>query len=126
MHSSRMRTARFSDCLSCMHACSHHACMHAPTMHALPPCVPSHIHPSHVCPHHACTLPHMSPCQTPCHAHTLPCMPPATHAPSCGLCLWAVNIPLESIRQFVRMFLPAANEVWGKVIFSVACVKNSV
>ena len=23
-------------------------------------------------------------------------------------------------------FLPPANEVWGKVIFSVACVKNSV
>ena len=25
-----------------------------------------------------------------------------------------------------RLFLPPANEVWGKVIFSVACVKNSV
>ena len=25
-----------------------------------------------------------------------------------------------------RGFLPPANEVWGKVIFSVACVKNSV
>ena len=24
------------------------------------------------------------------------------------------------------MFLPTANEVWGKVIFSEACVKNSV
>ena len=24
------------------------------------------------------------------------------------------------------VFLPPANEVWGKVIFSVACVKNSV
>ena len=25
-----------------------------------------------------------------------------------------------------KHFLPPANEVWGKVIFSVACVKNSV
>ena len=25
-----------------------------------------------------------------------------------------------------RRYLPPANEVWGKVIFSVACVKNSV
>ena len=25
-----------------------------------------------------------------------------------------------------RSLLPPANEVWGKVIFSVACVKNSV
>ena len=25
-----------------------------------------------------------------------------------------------------RLFLPPANEVWGKVIFSEACVKNSV
>ena len=25
-----------------------------------------------------------------------------------------------------NIFLPPANEVWGKVIFSVACVKNSV
>ena len=28
-------------------------------------------------------------------------------------------------KQFV-LFLPPANEVWGKVIFSEACVKNSV
>ena len=26
----------------------------------------------------------------------------------------------------MKSFLPPANEVWGKVIFSVACVKNSV
>ena len=26
----------------------------------------------------------------------------------------------------VSSFLPRANEVWGKVIFSVVCVKNSV
>ena len=26
----------------------------------------------------------------------------------------------------VRLLLPPANEVWGKVIFSQACVKNSV
>ena len=28
--------------------------------------------------------------------------------------------------QTLHPFLPPANEVWGKVIFSVACVKNSV
>ena len=28
--------------------------------------------------------------------------------------------------DFMCVFLPCANEVWGKVIFSVACVKNSV
>ena len=28
--------------------------------------------------------------------------------------------------DFMYVFLPCANEVWGKVIFSVACVKNSV
>ena len=28
--------------------------------------------------------------------------------------------------NFIRLSLPPANEVWGKVIFSVACVKNSV
>ena len=27
---------------------------------------------------------------------------------------------------YFEKFLPSANEVWGKVIFSVACVKNSV
>ena len=26
----------------------------------------------------------------------------------------------------VKPYLPPANEVWGKVIFSQACVKNSV
>ena len=34
---------------------------------------------------------------------------------------------LHCLPQSVRMFsLPPANEVWGKVIFSQACVKNSV
>ena len=28
--------------------------------------------------------------------------------------------------NILTIFLPHANEVWGKVIFSVACVKNSV
>ena len=28
--------------------------------------------------------------------------------------------------QSPNLYLPPANEVWGKVIFSVACVKNSV
>ena len=28
--------------------------------------------------------------------------------------------------DFMYVFLPPANKVWGKVIFSVACVKNSV
>ena len=30
------------------------------------------------------------------------------------------------IHELVFQLLPPANEVWGKVIFSVACVKNSV
>ena len=33
----------------------------------------------------------------------------------------------DSIKLSTKLgFLPPANEVWGKVIFSVACVKNSV
>ena len=37
--------------------------------------------------------------------------------------------PPGSYKQYlvsVAQFLPPANEVWGKVIFSEACVKNSV
>ena len=35
---------------------------------------------------------------------------------------------VSSSRPFLKisMFLPPANEVWGKVIVSEACVKNSV
>ena len=32
----------------------------------------------------------------------------------------------KEFSKFASTFLPPANEVWGKVIFSVACVKNSV
>ena len=32
----------------------------------------------------------------------------------------------ESMSLVDCEFLPPANEIWGKVIFSVACVKNSV
>ena len=35
-----------------------------------------------------------------------------------------VDAYLELVKE--RYFLPPANEVWGKVIFSEACVKNSV
>ena len=33
---------------------------------------------------------------------------------------------LHIILYYYKPFLPPANEVWGKVIFSEACVKNSV
>ena len=33
---------------------------------------------------------------------------------------------LKTVNVFYKQFLPPANEVWGKVIFSQACVKNSV
>ena len=36
----------------------------------------------------------------------------------------AMDVSFYFIR--LREFLPPANEVWGKVIFSEACVKNSV
>ena len=32
----------------------------------------------------------------------------------------------KEFSKFASTFLPPGNEVWGKVIFSVACVKNSV
>ena len=94
MHSSRMRTVRCSDRISCrisftsMHTplpyispC--HACplAHTPTaMHTL----------CHACPRHTCPLPCMPLCHvhpttqpcthlaihSPCHAYPLPCMPP--------------------------------------------------
>ena len=38
-------------------------------------------------------------------------------------CLCSVN---TSTQFYITPFLPPANEVWGKVIFSEACVKNSV
>ena len=37
-----------------------------------------------------------------------------------------VNLNEPAKIPFSGLFLPPANEVWGKVIFSVACVKNSV
>ena len=76
IHSSRMRTARFSSHLSCTRA---------------PPPLPVMHSPCHTClPYHACMpLPCMPSCHTcsdtyaPCHAHPLPHMPPpAMHTPS--------------------------------------------
>ena len=79
MHSSMMRTARCSSCLSChtqppaMHALLPHMspAMHAPALPCMPP------------PYHACPLP----CMPPAMYAPLPCMPPhpAIHAP-CHVC----------------------------------------
>ena len=77
VHSSRMRTVRFSGRLSyllpCMPPC--HAC---PTTHVPQPCMPPmHVPATHASmaiqsPCHVCPLPHMSLCHT---------CPPTTHAP---------------------------------------------
>ena len=66
MHSSRMRTTRFSGRLSC----------HAPPKPHMPPHVMYTPTPPH--PHHACPLPCMPP--LPCHAHP-PCHTCPRHAP---------------------------------------------
>ena len=83
MHSSRMRTARFSGRLSC-HACptplpctpSYHACPLpcTPSCHACPPCHTHHAHPAATHAPYAHLLPCMSPMHTSCHA----CPPPWT------------------------------------------------
>ena len=33
---------------------------------------------------------------------------------------------LRQLSKRIYIILPPANEIWGKVIFSVGCVKNSV
>ena len=81
MHSSRMRTVRFSDRLSCMHALPPYPLPHMPPCNACPPChahliathAPCHAYPSAI---HA-----PLPCMPP--PRLLPCMPPlfAMHAP---------------------------------------------
>ena len=73
IHSSRIRTAHCSGCLSC-HACpppTHVPCHTCPPCHiCLLSCMPPAMHapsthaPCDACPHHACPP---------------PCMPPATH-----------------------------------------------
>ena len=88
IHSSRIRTAHCSGCLSC-HACpppTHVPCHTCPppatyaSCHACPlPCMPlphmphaMHVPTTHA-PHHACPLPH-----TPSSTHApLPCTPPS-------------------------------------------------
>ena len=97
MHSSRMRTTRFSGHLFCMHPplpctppChayppSCHACplaTHAPSCHAcspsphMPPPFTMHAPLCHACPlHHACLLNHAHPL---CHARPVPFV---THTP---------------------------------------------
>ena len=73
MHSSRMRTVRWSGSLSC------HARPPPPTTHA--PChvyLPSHMPPAvHASPCNACRLP----CMPHCHLCPLPCMHATTPSP---------------------------------------------
>ena len=74
MHSSRMPTAH-SLTVSCSNqrwgVCIPHM---LPAMHTALPCMSPAMH----APHHACP----PATHTPNHTHTLPCTPPATHAPT--------------------------------------------
>ena len=96
MHSSRMRTARFSDHLSCTHA------------HPLP-----------------CTLPAMhAPCYTcmpPCHACPLPCTPSAT-PPMNRIRDRCKNIIFPQLRlRAVKIMLPAVRTELGTLCLLAWC-----
>ena len=108
MHSSRMFTAHFSGCLSCIHPSLCHAC--PPATHVpCHPCLPPGTSPSHICP---------LPCMPHCHGHPITMHAPFHHAPPCHACPPGQN----DWRTSENITLPQTS--WAVISRSSGCYVN--
>ena len=119
MHSSRMYTAGFSGCPSCMHTPSHahpsamHAPPHTPTTQPPAMHTPHHTNlPPRTLPCHRCPLPHMTPAMhAPCHAHLSAMHDPCHAHPLCHTCTPCYAQPPLSVNRMTdrQVYVPATS-----------------